>query len=126
LVFKKFDFDPDPEREPEKPEKSGQDPEIIFSDPTHCLGEWGVYHLAAGEAGSGVAPLTQVVQRVVTAVLALHHRLHVLYVVPAPNKHELCKYTIIHVVILVLTSSMRFLLAILKLASYVSITSSMC
>ena len=37
MFFKKFDFDPDiadPEMDPELPEKS--DPEIIFSDPTHC------------------------------------------------------------------------------------------
>jgi len=41
VFFKKFDFDPDPEidpyPDPELPEKSDPDPEIIFSDPTHCL-----------------------------------------------------------------------------------------
>ena len=43
MFFKKFDFDPDPEMDPdldpdpELPEKS--DPEIIFSDPTHCNGD---------------------------------------------------------------------------------------
>ena len=45
VIFKKFDFDPDPEMDPEPDlepdpelsEKSDPDPEIIFSDPTHCL-----------------------------------------------------------------------------------------
>jgi len=46
VFFKKFDFypdseiDPDPDLEPdsdpELPEKSDPDLEIIFSDPTHC------------------------------------------------------------------------------------------
>ena len=36
MFFKKFDFDPDREldSDPELPEKSDPDPEIIFSDPT--------------------------------------------------------------------------------------------
>ncbi len=49
------------------------------------LGEGGVDDLSAGEAGCRVGALTQVVERVVAAVLALHHRLHVLYVVPGPT-----------------------------------------
>ena len=40
MFFNKFDFDPDPEMDqhpdPELPEKLDRDPEIIFSDPTHC------------------------------------------------------------------------------------------
>jgi len=39
VFFKKFDFDPDPEMDPETnpelSEKSNPDPEIIFSAPTH-------------------------------------------------------------------------------------------
>jgi len=39
MFFKKFDFDPEPEMDPDlkRPEKSDPDLEIIFSDPTHCL-----------------------------------------------------------------------------------------
>jgi len=38
LVFWKIVFDPDSEMDPdpELPEKSDLNPEIIFSDPTHC------------------------------------------------------------------------------------------
>jgi len=40
VFFKKLDFDPDPEMDPELPEKSDPDPdpdqEIIFSETTHC------------------------------------------------------------------------------------------
>ena len=40
MFFKKLDFGPDqemdPEPDPEVSEKSDPDPEIIFSAPTHC------------------------------------------------------------------------------------------
>jgi len=41
VFFKKFDFDPememDPEPDPKLSEKLDPDPEITFSAPTHCL-----------------------------------------------------------------------------------------